>query len=90
MKPAMDDMERRDRDLEGLAALPARDAPPDVAARVHRQALARLAHERAYQGRPYLGALLDGWSRVGVPVALASVVGVYLTWAFQLAGALYR
>ena len=86
----MDDMERQDRDLADLAALPSRDAAPDVASRVHRQALARLAHERAYQGRPYGGALLEAWSRVGVPVALASVVGVYLTWAFRFASALYR
>jgi hypothetical protein len=86
----MDDMERHDRDLADLAALPPRDAAPDVASRVHRQARARLAHERAYREKPYLGAVLEAWSRVGVPIALASVVGVYLTWAFRLAGALYR
>jgi hypothetical protein len=86
----MKEMERPDRDLDELSSLPSRDAAPDVAARVRRQALARLAHERDYQARPYVGALLTAWSRVGVPVALASVVGVYLSWAFQLAGALYR
>ena len=59
--------------LTSFAALPSRDAAPDVASRVHRQALARLAHERAYQGRPYLGALLEAWSRVGVPVRSGNV-----------------
>lgn len=73
-----------------LAALPARDARADVAARVRKQALARLAFERANRDRPWLGALMHAWSRVGVPVALAGVVGVYLTWAVELAGALYR
>lgn len=86
----MNDPRRSDLDPSGLANLPVRDAAPDVAARVRRQALARLALERRHRGNPYVSAGIALWSRVGMPLALAGVVGVYLSWAFQVAGALYR
>ena len=73
-----------------LASLPQRDAPHDVAQRVRRQAHALLAAQRAHSARPWMGTAIFVWSRFGMPVALASVVGVYLTWAFRIAGALYR
>jgi hypothetical protein len=72
-----------------LAALPPHDAADDVAKRVRRQALAELAVRRSNEGGAMRTAIAL-WSRVGMPVALASVVGVYLTWAFETASALYR
>jgi hypothetical protein len=84
-----------DEQLSGdLRALPAHDVTSDVARRVRRQALMDLGRQRAYRDRPWPLSALGGaaalWSRVIMPIALASVVGVYLTWAFEFAGALYR
>ena len=79
-----------DRLTRSLRALPPHDAAADVALRVRRQALRELARQHENLGRPWMGAMATLWSRVVMPVALASVVGVYLVWAFRFAGALYR
>jgi hypothetical protein len=86
-------MTEDDRLQAQLEALPVRDVRPDVGARALRRAQAHLAMERARGASPWMGSALffvTLWSRVGMPIALASVVGVYLTWAFRFAGALYR
>lgn len=73
-----------------LASLPVRDASGDLARRTRSQALAHLALQRAYGDRPWLVQILFVWSHVVMPIALASVVGVYLTWAFAFASNLYK
>jgi hypothetical protein len=82
--------DREDRLMRRLAALPRHEAPPQLSRRVRRQALVRLGHERAMLGLPWMGRLTYWWSRVGLPAALASVIGVYLTWAYQVTMMLYR
>ena len=79
-----------DRLNDRLRSLPAHDAREEVVLRTRRQALSTLAREQANLERPWMGTMATLWSRFVMPVALASVVGVYLIWAFQFAGALYR
>jgi len=76
-----------DDDLSRLRALPSHDVAPAAAGRIERTALA--AFDAAHEGGlgPRLAFL---WSRVGVPIVLASVVFVYLGWAIRAAAALYR
>jgi hypothetical protein len=83
-----------DGDLAALRALSVL-APQDVdaaeAARIHGRALA--AFDAAHD--PSLGGAVGSrfahlWSRFGVPVVLAGVACVYLTWAVQATAAIYR
>jgi hypothetical protein len=75
------------QDLAALRALPAHDV--DLATRAHVERTARAAFVAAHDGS--FGAKVSLlWSRVGVPMMLASVVVVYLGWAVQAAAGLYR
>jgi hypothetical protein len=82
-------MKNTQDDLEALRALPVRDADPKVVADVRSAALA--AFDAAHGKAPARMSLvaLRLWSRFGVPAMLASVVWVYLRWAFEATLSLY-
>jgi hypothetical protein len=63
---------------------PAMEAAPE--ARVRREA--RAAFARAFEDVPWHARMLGLGARAAVPVALASLVGVYLTWAIATASTL--
>jgi len=83
-------MKDLDEKLASLASVAAHDASPALARRARHGALAHLARLRAHPDRPWLATAVLLWARVFMPVTLACVVGVYLTWAFGVASALYR
>ena len=62
---------------------PALDGAAEV--RVRRQAHA--AFLRAFDASPWHTRLLGAAARAALPVALAGIVGVYLTWAIATASA---
>lgn len=65
---------------------PAMDAPVETRAR--REARAAFVH--AFDDAPWYGRFLGSASRAIVPVALATVVGIYLTWAIGFASSLFH
>jgi hypothetical protein len=67
--------------LARLRALPANEADRARGERVHRAALAAF-------GRPF--SLGEAWSKVGVPVMLATLAVAYLGGAISAASALYQ
>ncbi len=83
-------MEPDRTDLDRLKALPAKDVGEPEAGRLARRAAAAFEREHALVGRPWAVLGIRIWSRVVVPAALATTVGVYLLYAIQAAAALYR
>ena len=77
--------------LRALRELPPR-APhgDDVAAARRAKATARAAFVRAFEDDPWHVRFFGSAGRAAVPVVLASVVGIYLTWAVAAANALFR
>ena len=71
------------RDLRELP-LPSTDDPH--AARLQRQA--RAAYLRSFEDESLYDATFGKVSRAAVPVVLAGIVGLYMTWAFATATAL--
>jgi hypothetical protein len=69
--------------LQALRALPthAVTGPPGSRAREE----ARRAFVEAFDDRPFLLRFFGSAGRAAVPVVLASVVGLYLFWAFAVA-----
>ncbi|MBX3221715.1 MAG: hypothetical protein KF795_14460 [Labilithrix sp.] len=70
--------------LRALRALPVH---PDPTPR-HASAAARAAFVRAFDDAPWYARAFGAAGRATVPVVLASVVGLYLFWAFATAIAL--
>jgi len=84
----MSSVEPKDnRDLVALRELEPVEAPPEVVARVRRQAHAEL--EVVREG-DWLTRASRAWNRVGLPAALTVVVVGYLSWAVGAASALYQ
>jgi hypothetical protein len=72
-----------------LAAL--RELPPlavDGSAEARLQRQARASYVRAFEGSPWHSSATSIVGRAAVPVLLAGVVGLYMTWAFAAAVAL--
>ncbi len=67
--------------LHALRELPRHAPSPER--RIH--GAARAAFLREFEDVPFYVKLLGGAGRAVVPVALASVVGLYLFWAFAVA-----
>ena len=72
--------------LRALAELPVRTMAEPHASRTH--ASARAIFLRAGDARPWYARMPGAAARASVPVVLASVVGLYLSWAFATAIAL--
>ena len=70
--------------LRALRELPVHAEPPSS----HARAAARAAFVRAFDDSPWYARALGTAGRATVPVVLASVVGLYLFWAFATAIAL--
>lgn len=75
------------RDLSALRGIGPIDAPPEVIARVRRQARAEL---EAVREGDWLSRASRAWNRVGLPAALTVMVVGYLSWAVGVASALYQ
>jgi hypothetical protein len=82
MKPDEDDPL-----LRALRELP-RPAPDDASMQARHAREARAAFARAFDDAPWHARAGRSLGRALVPVVLASVVGVYLTWAITTASAL--
>jgi hypothetical protein len=86
MNPRDDD--REDDLLARLKDLPPHDVDAATAARQRRRALAVFA-PASTMARFGVRAE-EAWSRVLLPLALAGIVAMYLSWAVDAANALYR
>ncbi len=69
--------------LRALRELPRPELDRAADDRVRRNA--RAAFTRAFDGSPWHARLFGTAARAAVPVALAGIVGVYLTWAIATA-----
>lgn len=72
--------------LAALRHLPARTMEGPAEARLQRQA--RAAYLRGFEGSSWSASASGIIGRVAVPVFLAGVVGLYMTWAIAAATAL--
>lgn len=72
--------------LRALRALPTPAMDPRDEARA--RYAARAAYAREFEPAPWHGRAASRLGRAVVPVALATVVGIYLTWAIGTASAL--
>jgi hypothetical protein len=72
--------------LVALRHLPARPMDGTAEARLQRQA--RAAYVRELEGSSWHSSASGLFGRVAVPVFLAGVVGLYMTWAIAAATAL--
>ena len=72
--------------LAALRHLPARTMDAPVEARLQRQA--RAAYVRGFEGSSWHSSAGGLVGRVAVPVFLAGIVGLYMTWAIAAATAL--
>jgi hypothetical protein len=77
-----------DRLIRELRALPTRG--PSVDSAKQTSVTARAAFVHAFQDASWHAKVLSRASRATVPVVLASVVGLYLFWAFAAAIALHQ
>lgn len=82
--------EPRDALLSALRELPARDVDAETGLRVQRRARALLAEAGGSALARRAATFGEIWSRWVVPAVLASVVLVYLTWAFDAAAAFHN
>lgn len=76
--------------LTALRHLPSRasDAPSDAHAKARLQGEARAAYVRSFEGSSWFGTATGTVGRVAMPVFLATIVGLYMTWAVAAATAL--
>jgi len=72
--------------LTALRHLPARAMDGSAEARLQRQA--RAAYVRGFEGSSWHASASGLVGRVAVPVFLAGIVGLYMTWAIAAATAL--
>ena len=72
--------------LAALAQLPTRAMDGDQESRLQRQA--RAAFTRRFEGSGWDSPLAGFVGKAAVPVFLAGIVGLYMTWAFAAATAL--
>ena len=72
--------------LDALRHLPVRTMEAPAEARLQRQA--RAAYTRGFEGSSWHTSASAVVGRVAVPVVLAGVVGLYMTWAIAAATAL--
>jgi truncated hemoglobin YjbI len=79
--------EHQNDDLRALRELGPIEPPRELGHRVRRHGRAEI--EAASAGS-WLTLATRAWTRVGLPVALAATVVVYLSWAVTSASALYR
>jgi hypothetical protein len=77
---------REDPLLVALHHLPARAMDGSAEARLQRSV--RAAYVRGFEGSPWHASASGLFGRVAVPVFLAGVVGLYMTWAIAAATAL--
>lgn len=86
-EPTIDEERERTKDplLAALRELPVRTMDSGVEARLERQA--RATYLRGFEGSAWSSAS-GRVGRFAVPVFLAGVVGVYMTWAIAAATAL--
>jgi hypothetical protein len=78
--------DRDDPLLTALRHLPARTMDEPAESRLQRQA--RAAYVRRFEGSPWHSSATSLVGRFAVPVFLAGVVGLYMTWAIGAATAL--
>jgi hypothetical protein len=78
--------EAHDPLLAALRELPSRSLDDSVEARLQRQA--RAAYVRSFEGAGWQSSAAGLLGRAAVPVFLAGVVGLYMTWAIAAATAL--
>lgn len=74
--------------LAALAELPQLATEGSTETRAHRQA--RAAYLRSFESSPCSSSAASLFGRIAVPVFLAGVVGLYMTWAIAAATALVR
>jgi hypothetical protein len=79
--------ETNDPLLAALRHLPSHASEGPVDARLHREA--RAAYARSFEKSSWSSAL-DKVGRAAMPVFLAGIVGLYMTWAIASATALVR
>jgi hypothetical protein len=72
--------------LTALRELPPATIDGSADARLRREA--RAAYVRSFEGYPWYGAALGKVGRAVVPISLAGIVGLYMTWAIATAAAL--
>lgn len=72
--------------LAALRQLPSRSMDGVAEARLQRQA--RAAYARSFEGSAWQGSAASLFGRAAVPVFLAGIVGLYMTWAIATATAL--
>jgi hypothetical protein len=84
-KPAAS-AEARDPLLAALRELPSHTIDDSAEARLQRQA--RAAYVRSFDGSAWRSTATGFVGRAAVPVFLAGVVGLYMTWAIATATAL--
>ena len=80
--------EAKDPLLSALRQVPSRAGAEDERARARVQREARAAYLRSFEGSSWHGAAAGTLGRAAVPVFLAAIVGVYMTWAVVAAAAL--
>jgi hypothetical protein len=74
--------------LAALRQLPSRAVNGAVEDRLQRSA--RAAYVRSFEGSAWHSPLAGFFGRAAVPVFLAGIVGLYMTWAIAAATALVR
>jgi hypothetical protein len=79
-----------DDDLRALGKLPAADPPAAQRRRIHHAARAAFLEASSPDPGSVLVRFAMTATRTTMPVVLASVVGLYLLWAFQIAIAINR
>jgi anti-sigma factor RsiW len=84
----MSTQDEQDPLLRALRELPRPEMDAKVESRAKREA--RAAFVRAFEDVPWHSRMLGTASRAVVPVALATVVGIYLTWAIGFASSLFH
>lgn len=87
-KPTSNESEAQDPLLAALRALPSRAGLQDDSAEARLQRQARAAYARSFEGSPWHASATSLVGRAAVPVFLAGVVGLYMTWAIAAATAL--
>jgi len=84
--------EANDPLLTALRQLPSRAGhepdDPHAHAQARLQREARAAYVRSFEGSSWYGAGAGTVGRIAVPVFLATIVGLYMTWAVAAATAL--
>lgn len=86
MSETPDNDDRDDPLLSALRHLPPRAMGGPAESRLQHQA--RAAYVRRFEGSPWHSSASSVLGRIAVPVFLAGIVGLYMTWAIAAATAL--